>query len=161
MAKYKLAVVRPAVRKLEEEWFEMQLTRLGNGHGYDYRCIAPMRQPWRQSLHWAPWGRTMWTYFRWWCTARITFAFPLPGFRGGPLPKTLARCPLCQSIGADLEHVLFRCQGTLELRRNMVGIIDTSNVCSALQGCAELEQLYHRVRYVGICLSLVKASHND
>ena len=32
-----------------------------------------------------------------------------------------------------------RCQGTLVQRRNMVGIIDTTSVCSALHGCTELE----------------------
>ena len=157
VAKYKFTVVRPAVRKFESKWFEKHLAQLRCIGGCSYAEIAPLRQPWRHSLHWAPWDRTMWVYFRWWCIARITFAFPLTGFGGGALPTTLENCPLCAASHVNLEHIICRCPGTDWIRFEMASHIDTTNLCSSLQGCAEVEALYHRVRYFGICLSLVKA----
>ena len=86
LKKWKLQVVRPAVWRLEEEWFRVQLSKLNNDGLVPYAELVPLRQPCPAVVRWAPWGKTMWRFHKAWCLARVTGGIPLVIWGGSASP---------------------------------------------------------------------------
>ena len=64
------------LQALEQQWFQTQIALLNDEGLIPYAELLPMREPFRAGIVWAPWGKTMWRFYRAWTVARITGTIP-------------------------------------------------------------------------------------
>ena len=95
LARYKRHVVLPRVRAKESEWFRDQLAKLNTEGAVPYHELVPVRARWQLALQCAPWGATLWRFFRAWALARITGGIPLSLWGMGDIASVLPRCFAC------------------------------------------------------------------
>ena len=152
--RWKIQVVAPRIRRMEEDWFREQLVLLGSEGVVPLQLILPTRQPTFSTIWWAPWGKTMWRLFRARSVARITAGIPLVvwGFRA--TPPMMKFCPLCCHVNADMKHYLDDCQGT-EKYRQQWGLESAGHSWHtwAMSDCWDKSEMKCKVRYLGLCIS--------
>jgi len=153
--RWKLAVVIPRIQSLEERWFKEQLAALNEDGLVPYADLVPLRKPFRLDVRWAPWGKTMWRFFRAWLVARITSGIPLAVWGRGGVPRILFNCPVCGIADADLEHVLCSCSGLSQFREGVPYAVRDDLLRWSLEDPQEESLLRARVRYLGLCISAV------
>ena len=139
-------------RRKEDEWFYTQLAALNNEALIPYRELVPLRQPHSMALQWAPWGRTLWRFYRAWCLARVTGCLPWSIWGRGGNPRSLDSCPLCGTLGADLRHAVACCPG-LSKYRTHIPVCCPDVLRWALAPTEDLESLRPRVLLVGLSCS--------
>ena len=163
VAKWKHRVVVPCVRRRETAWFHQQLAALNNEGLIPYADLVPLGQPLHLELRWAPWGRTMWRFYKAWCVARATSCIPVavwgragPGGRSG-LCTRLDHCCLCGQRDACLDHVLTRCPVLQIHRAGLPHEVLPVRLAWVLMYADSLPELEAKVRFFGLCIGAVIA----
>ena len=130
VANWKTRVVEPCVRRHEARWFSEQVAMLNTEGLVPYAELVPLRTLGNDlDIRFAPWGKTMWRFYKAWCVARATSCIPAGvwgrGTRSsGTLCARLERCSLCGACEADLEHVVVSCPLLLGQRESLSALGD-------------------------------------
>ena len=158
VAKWKQQVVVPRVRSRETLWFYQQVAALNNESLIPYADLVPLGQPLHLELRWAPWGRTMWRFYKAWCVARATSCIPVavwgrssPGSHSG-LCMRLDHCCLCGGRDAGLDHVLARCPALRVHRAGLPQEVLPVHLAWVLMYADSLAELEVKVRFFGLCM---------
>ena len=154
---WKHKVVWPALRRMDDQWFKAQLEAIPAVSPLHYGLLAPRRLPFATGLLWAPWGPTMWRFFKLWCIARITGWIPLALGDRPVVVASLEWCPLCGCEGVDLVHVVACCSGTLRYRENAPLGEPNDVLLWVLRGSGFPEQLHAMVSQLGLSVAAVGA----
>lgn len=161
VSKWKKQVVAPCIRRKEAEWFRQQLDGLSCVSILPYAELAPLQQPFALELRWAPWGKTMWRFYKAWCMARATCCIPAAvwgrvGSAGsGGLVETMAQCCLCDQRQVGLQHVLTECPCLLTHRSTLPPAVLPILLRWVLDYSGSFSDLDIKVRYFGLCVSTV------
>ena len=143
----------PRARVREIAWFQAAVGELNNQGVVNYAELVPLRQPWKPSLKWAPWGPCMWRFFRAWCVCRAWGSMPLAVWGCGRVVEILAKCWLCGETLVGLRHLLQDCRSTAVHRSRLPPAAKGGVMQWALEETADVEELRTRVRFVGLCLA--------
>ena len=152
---WKHRVVLPAIWRTESEWFYEQLAKLNNDGLIPYIDLLPLRRPWSLAVRWAPWGSTMWRFYRAWCISRVTGSVPMMVWGRGEAAVELESCSLCGLRGVGLWHILVECRELLSHRVDLPHGARAGLPAWALESCESVPELELRVRYTGLCLCAV------
>ena len=106
---YRQRIVMPRARVREIAWFSKALAELNILGFVNYAELVPLRQPWKPSMQWAPWGPCLWRFFRAWSVCRITGGVPLAVWGVGGVELLIAKRPLCGGMLVGLRHILQDC----------------------------------------------------
>ena len=163
--RWKRKYVVPRIREVELTWFREQIVALNDDGLIPYKKLLPIHGPFRPGLVWAPWGKTMWRFYRAWAIARITGRLPVEAWGMGEALAASTLCPLCEEItGASLLHLVASCQGTACLRGSARaklsgdGLSDVDFLRCVLCDTPDLAALREKVCFLGLATcSLVHA----
>ena len=149
---WKVLVVAPRIRRMEDDWFREQLASLGAEQVVPLTVLLPIWQPTPPSIRWARWGKTMWRFYRARCVARVSGGIPLVVWGFKEAPTTLKTCPFCGCSDVGLWHFLQVCAGTSQYRCEMGTSNSNGDWYSwALQDSAVEPDMKARVKYFGLC----------
>ena len=136
-----------------------QIAALNRGGLIAYADLLPLRQPFRPGVRWAPWGKTVWRFFRAWCAARVSGgAIPLAIWGGREMPLQLAACALCGTRAVDLRHILETRPGTSSYTARLPAPARTNVLHWTLAGSEDEAALKPRVLHLGLCVSALAAA---
>ena len=159
--RYRQQVVLPRAKQVDAEWFQAQFQKLvATSPEVGERLVIP-RGPWLPTMVWAPWSRTVWKFFRAWVLIRITGSLPLIVWGVGGLSQQLLVCPLCGTHHIGISHLLDDCESIASLRTSMVPQAVDNVTTWAMQGVRDVQELRHKVVFVGIALARLAKARMD
>ena len=154
LREYKLGVVLPALRKLDTEWFQVQLQRHFSQALVPYSTMLPPFSAWRANERWAAWPPTLWKFHRVWCVVRLTGSLGLLSADGAQLLMLLPQCVWCEAQVTGIRHLLLECTRTQDLRPLRPDVSDDALFAWALDPrAADDDDAKSKLKFVGAAVT--------